>query len=177
MGTSGPCEEVDAGVTTPPAGLTSAMICGDGTDVNARLGEPLAVAAWLRVTDVLPLIALIVVPDGTPEPLTGSPTASSLVPDTPTVVEPLVTVPGSVTTVPGTGTLGEGRAVVVVKVYSAVPAVVLELNPSARVDLGWEPKPKTRAATITVKGAGQRRITTSLLLELRATHSIILDLI
>ena len=67
MGTSGPCVEVVAGVTTPPAGLMIAAICGDGTDVNDRLSDPLPVTGWLRTNPVpLVLIELIVAPEGIP---------------------------------------------------------------------------------------------------------------
>lgn len=95
-----------AGVTTPPAGSMIAAICGDGTDVNDKLCNPLAVAGWLRVNpEPLLLICAITVPDVMPDPVTGSPTASSLVFDAATAVDPLVTVPVRLNTVPGTGTV------------------------------------------------------------------------
>ena len=57
MGTSGPWVAVIAGVTTLPAGLMIATICGDGTDVNDRFADPLIVAGWLSVKpDPLELI-------------------------------------------------------------------------------------------------------------------------
>jgi hypothetical protein len=112
-----------------------------------------------------------VVPVGIPFPVTSSPTAKPLVLDSPTVDDPLVTVPVRVAVVPGRGPVGAVRPLVVVKVYSAVPAAVLELIPSACVDIGCEPKPRARAATSAVEGAGQRRITASLLLELSARSS------
>jgi hypothetical protein len=52
-----------------------------------------------------------------------------------------------------------------VRVGGAVVVALLGLIESARVNIGHEPRPKARAAAIAVKGAGQRRITASLLLE------------
>ncbi len=63
----------------------------------------------------------------------------------------------------------------VVSVYSNVTVGVLDVSellvkPSAREDNGREPRPKARAAASTIKGAGQRRNTASLLLELSARN-------
>jgi hypothetical protein len=114
---SGPCVDVVAGVGTPPVGLMTAMICGDGTDVNVRLCGPLPVAFSRRVKpEPLALTVLIVSPEGMPVPLTTSPGANSLVLVAITAFVPLVIVPSCVKTVPGTGTVGAGRPVVVVKV-------------------------------------------------------------
>jgi len=62
------------------------------------------------------LIVATVVFEGIPEPVIGSPTASSLLLDAVTAVDPLVTVPVRLKTVPGTGSVGAGKPVVVVRV-------------------------------------------------------------
>jgi hypothetical protein len=62
------------------------------------------------------LICVTVVLEGIPDPVTGSPTASSFVLDVVTAVDPLVAVPVRPNTVPGTGTVGVGKPVLVVRV-------------------------------------------------------------